>query len=400
MRGRIVAEDAWRERAAAVDAEALARQLLDWYDRHRRRMPWRALPGERADPYKVWLSEIMLQQTTVGAVGPYFARFLERFPSVEALAAASLDDVLSLWQGLGYYARARNLHRAAQVVARDLRGRFPATAAALRALPGVGDYTAAAIAAIAFGRREAAVDGNVERVLARLNALETPLPAAKPALRNLAQHLVPPSRPGDFAQALMDLGATICTPRAPRCLVCPWTAACQGRARGIAERLPRRIAKPARPVRHGVAFFLIDGDGAILLRRRPEKGLLGGMMEVPTTGWSETAPSMRQAAAVAPAPAAWRVLPGSVHHGFTHFELKLTVWAARVARRPRARGIWCPGEELATQALPTAMKKILRHALAQLQKKSGPPPSTSDAGNAKHSERRRSGRQAARVRPA
>ncbi len=357
---------------AAVSREGgpLAASLLAWYDRHRRRMPWRALPGERADPYKVWLSEIMLQQTTVAAVGPYFARFLERFPSVHALAAAKLDDILALWQGLGYYARARNLHRAAQIVAREMSGRFPDTAEALRRLPGIGDYTGAAIAAIAFGRPEAAVDGNVERVMARLHAVSIPLPAAKPALRELARRHVPEARPGDFAQALMDLGATVCTPRAPRCLVCPWSAACEARARGIAEALPRKLAKPARPVRHGVAFFLIDRNGAILLRRRPEKGLLGGMMELPSTGWAEKTPSAGEAAAAAPAPASWRVLPGTVRHGFTHFELRLTVWAARVERRPRAKGVWCPGEQLSDQALPTAMKKILRHALAEFARRS------------------------------
>jgi len=362
------------ESGANEAAATLAARLLAWYDRHRRRMPWRALPGERTDPYKVWLSEIMLQQTTVAVVGPYFARFLERFPSVEALAAAELDAILGLWQGLGYYARARNLHRAAQFVARELGGRFPDSAATLKQLPGIGDYTAAAIAAIAFDRPEAAVDGNVERVMARLHALETPLPAAKPALRAAAAQLVPEARAGDFAQALMDLGATICTPRAPRCLLCPWSDACRARARRIAEELPRRAPKAARPVRHGVAFLLVDGEGAILLRRRPEKGLLGGMMEVPSTEWRAKPPSARLAAAAAPAPATWRVLPGTVQHGFTHFALALKVWAARAARRPRAKGVWCPGEALATQALPTVMKKILRHGLAELGKKSGPPP--------------------------
>ncbi len=336
-------------------------------------MPWRALPGERPDPYKVWLSEIMLQQTTVAAVGPYFERFLARFPMVEALAAAKLDDVLGLWQGLGYYARARNLHRAAEVVARRYGGRFPDTAAALRALPGVGEYTAAAIAAIAFDRREAAVDGNVERVMARLHALEAALPAAKPALRELARSLVPEARAGDFAQALMDLGATVCTPRAPRCLLCPWADACAARTRGIAEELPRKAPQPARPLRHGVAFVLLDRTGAVLLRRRPENGLLGGMMEVPSTAWRAKAPAAREAAAAAPAPAAWRALPGHVRHGFTHFELLLAVWGAQVEKRPRAEGVWCGSDVLAAQALPTLMKKVLRHGLAQLARKSGPP---------------------------
>jgi A/G-specific adenine glycosylase len=357
----------------AADAAALASRLLDWYDRHRRRLPWRALPGERADPYRVWLSEIMLQQTTVAAVAPYFERFLARFPDVHALAAAPLDAVLGLWQGLGYYARARNLHRAAQAVVRERRGAFPDTAADLARLPGIGAYTAAAVAAIAFDRPESAVDGNVERVIARLRAVEMPLPAAKPALRSHAAALVPLRRAGDFAQALMDLGATVCTPRNPRCLLCPWTAACRARGQGAADALPRRTPKPARPMRRGVAFVLLDREGAVLLRRRPEKGLLGGMMEIPSTAWSARAPSSRLAAAAAPAPAAWRVLPGAVRHTFTHFELALSVWAARVEARPRAAGLWCPPGRLAEQALPSVMKKVLRHALARLAKKSGPP---------------------------
>ena len=265
------------------------------------------------------------------------------------------------------------MHRAAQVVAETLGGRFPGTAAELAQLPGVGPYTAAAIAAIAFGRAEAAVDGNVERVISRLYAIETPLPAAKPELQALTQALVPAARAGDFAQALMDLGATICTPRSPRCLLCPWSDLCAARQRGIADTLPRKLPKPARPMRHGVAYFLIDRNGAILLRRRAERGLLGGMMEIPSTAWRERPPSEREAAAAAPAPATWRVLPGAVLHGFTHFELTLTVWAARVATQPRVEGLWAPGERLGEHALPTAMKKIVRHALAHLGKKSGPP---------------------------
>jgi A/G-specific adenine glycosylase len=335
-------------------------------------LPWRAAPAETPDPYRVWLSEIMLQQTTVATVGPYFARFLERFPTVEAMARAELDQVLGLWQGLGYYARARNLHRAAQVVAREHRGRFPDSAAALARLPGVGAYTAAAIAAIAYGQPEAAVDGNVERVVARLHSVETPLPAAKPALRALAQALVPAARAGDFAQALMDLGATVCTPRNPRCLVCPWSADCRARLAGIAETLPKKAPKAARPVRQGVAFVLRDRDGALLLRRRPEKGLLGGMMEVPSTEWREKAPSARQTAAAAPAPATWRVLPGEVRHTITHFELVLTVWTARCAKRPRVQGVWCAGERLAEQALPTVMKKIIRHAALHARMRGAP----------------------------
>src|SRR5579885_2301985 len=272
-------------RARAALAATPADLLLAWYDRHRRVLPGRALPGERPDPYRVWLSEVMLQQTTVPAVMGYFARFLERRPDVEALAEAPLDEVLHAWQGLGYYARARNLHACARAVVARHGGAFPRDEAALRALPGIGDYTAAAIAAIAFDRRAAPVDGNVERVTARLFAIETPLPEAKPELRRLAASLVPERRAGDYAQAAMDLGATLCTPRKPRCVLCPWREECRARALGVAENLPRRRAAAARPVRRGVAFWAVREDGAVLLRRRPEAGLLGGMMEVPSTPW-------------------------------------------------------------------------------------------------------------------
>src|SRR5579872_129232 len=297
--------------------------LLAWYDRHRRDLPWRAAPGERADPYRVWLSEIMLQQTTVPAVGPYFARFVARWPDVSALAAAPLDDILHQWQGLGYYARARNLHACAGAVVARHGGRFPDDIAALRALPGIGDYTANAIAAIAFDRRAAAVDGNVERVMARLYAIETPLPAAKPELRAAAQALVPPSRAGDYAQAVMDLGATICVPQKPRCILCPWRGACRAHRAGIAERLPARLAPAAKPVRYGVAFWVVRAGGAVPLRRRPEKGLLGGMMEVPSTEWRRTAWRAAEAAVHAPCRARWTRVPDVVRHTFTHFHLEL-----------------------------------------------------------------------------
>jgi len=255
-----------------------AAALLAWYDRSARSLPWRAPPGAVADPYRVWLSEIMLQQTTVATVRGYYDRFLARWPSVEALAAAPLDEVLKAWAGLGYYARARNLHACARRVAGEMGGRFPATLESLGALPGIGPYTAAAIAAIAFDRPHAAVDGNVERVMSRLNAITEPLPAAKPALAAAAQALVPDRRPGDFAQAMMDLGATVCTPRNPRCGDCPWTDRCFARREGIAETLPRRMARKAVLTRYGAAFWIERSDGAVLLRRRPEKGLLGGMM--------------------------------------------------------------------------------------------------------------------------
>jgi A/G-specific adenine glycosylase len=343
------------------DTAALSAKILGWYDRHRRDLPWRAKPGERADPYAVWLSEIMLQQTTVATVGPYFRRFLKRWPTVGDLAAASLDEVLTEWQGLGYYARARNLYKCAQVVARDYGGKFPDAEEGLLELPGVGAYTAAAIAAIAFDRSATVVDGNVERVMARLFAEETPLPAAKPTLRDYAARLTPSERAGDYAQAVMDLGATVCTPRQPKCLLCPWNDACAARAEGVEETLPRRAAKPEKPTRRGVAFWLTrDGNEGreVLLRRRPEKGLLGGMMEVPSTPWAENFAAID---GHAPAEADWRKIDGVVKHTFTHFHLELQVVAA-CADASDVDGIWWPLDRLHEQALPTVMKKVVRHA--------------------------------------
>ncbi len=344
---------------------ASAAVILAWYDRHRRDLPWRAKPGERPDPYAVWLSEIMLQQTTVATVGPYFRRFLARWPKVEDLAAASLDQVLTEWQGLGYYARARNLHKCAGVVARDFAGRFPDTEEGLRALPGIGAYTAAAIAAIAFDRPAVVVDGNVERVMARLFAEETPLPAAKPILHDYAARLTPEKRAGDYAQAVMDLGATVCTPKSPKCLLCPWGDSCKGRAKGIAETLPRRAPKGDKPTRRGVAFWLVkegrDGP-SILLRRRPERGLLGGMMEVPSTPWETAEPV--PAVDHAPVRADWQWLDGTVKHTFTHFHLELRVLVGKAKGSAPEDGIWWPLDRLDEQALPTVMKKIVRHATA------------------------------------
>lgn len=338
-------------------------RLLAWYDVHRRRLPWRAEPDAQADPYQVWLSEVMLQQTTVAAVGAYFRSFIARWPTVEALASADLDEVLHAWQGLGYYARARNLHHCARVVTQDLGGRFPDTEEALRRLPGIGTYTAAAIAAIAFGRRAVVVDGNVERVMARLFAVEEPLPDAKRTLYELAERLTPDQRPGDYAQAVMDLGATICTPRSPKCMLCPWSEHCAGRA--IAETLPRRTPKAERPTRRGVAFWITRPDGAVLLRRRPEKGLLGGMIEIPSTVWREgELPAALAARREAPLPALnWRLLPGTVQHTFTHFHLEIAVLAGRVGRTAAPEALWSHPDDLGGQALPTVMKKIARHAL-------------------------------------
>jgi A/G-specific adenine glycosylase len=337
-----------------------AADLLRWYDRHRRRMPWRALPGQPPDPYRVWLSEVMLQQTTVAAVIPYYERFVSRFPTVQALAEAPLDDVLAAWAGLGYYARARNLHACARAVA--ALGGFPRDRAGLLSLPGIGPYTATAIAAIAYDSPGIPVDGNVERVAARLFAIEAPLPGAKPALHAAAARLGEDpdaaARPSDYAQALFDLGATVCTPAAPTCAICPWTAPCAGRAAGIAASLPRRAAKPVRPRRHGVHFWLTDGR-SVALRRRPPTGLLGGMEELPGTPWRAEPWRWDEAKAHAPAVAAWRPA-GEVRHVFTHFELLITLYAAELAAIPPglARGL----AELEQAALPSVMRKCVAMA--------------------------------------
>ena len=334
--------------------------LLDWYDVNARDLPWRAKPGVRPDPYHVWLSEIMLQQTTVAAVKGYFEKFLSVWPSVQTLAAAPRDDVLKAWAGLGYYARARNLHDCAKIIADRHGGRFPESVAGLEALPGIGPYTAGAIAAIAFGKAHAAVDGNVERVISRLYALETPLPDSKPEIRVRTQALVPAGRAGDFAQALMDLGATLCTPKSPQCHICPWTEQCAARQAGIAETLPRRRPKQARPTRYGTAFWIERGDGAVLLRRRPDKGLLGGMMEVPSTPWMETAPGKPETHA--PVRARWRKLNGKVTHTFTHFHLELSVLKAVAVENielPAGDYRWVSRDDLAGEALPTVMRKVI-----------------------------------------
>jgi A/G-specific adenine glycosylase len=340
--------------------------LLAWYDRHRRRLPWRAPPGRRADPYAVWLSEVMLQQTTVAAVGPYFSRFLERFPTVGALAAAPLDDVLKLWAGLGYYSRARNLHACAAAVVARHGGRFPAEPAALRDLPGIGAYTAAAVAAIAFDRPVVPMDGNVERVLARWFAIEQPLPAAKPLLQNLADALASADRPGDFAQALMDLGATLCSPKRPACALCPWTAGCRARALGRQESFPVKAGKKERPQRFGTAFVVVRADGAVLLRTRIPSGLLGGMTEVPTSEWGAE-PS---ADAASPLVAAFRPR-GMVRHVFTHFALELDVLRADVPMvTPAPPGCrFVAAKELGGEALPTLFRKVLAAGLGDDVKK-------------------------------
>jgi len=351
--------------------------LLDWYDRHRRVLPWRAPPGRRSDPYRVWLSEIMLQQTTVKAVGPYYARFLALWPNVHALASAPLDDVLKAWAGLGYYARARNLHACARAVVERHHGRFPDSEAELRTLPGIGAYTAAAIAAIAFDARATPVDGNIERVIARLYAIDAPLPVAKPEIFHLASALTPARRAGDFAQAMMDLGATICSPRRPACALCPWNQSCMAHARGDTETLPRCLPKREGTLRRGAAFVVRRADGFLLVRTRPAKGLLGGMTEVPTTQWLE---DFDEGSALAGAPrfstrgksAAWRRVPGMVRHTFTHFPLELEVYMAGLPVNTQApAGMrWIALADIGGEALPTLMRKVVAHAEKEIAKAS------------------------------
>ncbi|MGQ0673029.1 MAG: A/G-specific adenine glycosylase [Hyphomicrobium sp.] len=346
--------------------------LLDWYDVERRELPWRATAPRRADPYRVWLSEIMLQQTTVKAVIPYYLRFLARWPDVGALAASELEDVLSEWAGLGYYSRARNLHTCARQVVAQHGGRFPRSERELLALPGIGPYTAAAIVAIAFGEPATPVDGNIERVVARLFAVRQPMPAAKAEIRRLAATLTPDNRPGDFAQAMMDLGAAVCTPKRPSCLMCPLQTDCHAHAKGIEAALPVRRTKAERPARFGVAFLVLREDGHVLLRQRPEAGLLGGMLEVPSTDWLSDWPRPDHALGAAPVKASWWSVPDSVSHTFTHFRLELMVYRAIVpveatltfwAEPERCR--WVARRDLDRAALPSVMRKVIAHALQE-----------------------------------
>ena len=339
----------------------LAAKLLVWYDKNRRVLPWRALRGVKPDPYQVWLSEIMLQQTTVAAVGPYFRKFVTRWPTVQALAKTKLDDVMRLWAGLGYYRRARALHETAQIICREFGGAFPATECELRALPGCGPYTAAAIAAIAFDQRANVVDGNIERIMARFFAVKTPMPTARPKLRILAGTLLPEAHYGDYAQALMDLGAMICTPRNPKCGLCPWAAVCVGREKGIMETLPRRQRKKAKPVRRAIAFYLTNKQGAVLLRKRPAKGLLAGMMEIPASEWRVgPMPKLSSVRGQAPAKARWKLLPGTIRHTFSHFNLELRA-AVATSSSPCA-GRWVKPGRMKHEALPSVMSKIIVHA--------------------------------------
>jgi A/G-specific adenine glycosylase len=346
---------------------APAKKLLAWYDDHARDLPWRVSPrdrtkGVRPDPYRVWLSEIMLQQTTVAAVRDYFHAFTERWPTIAALAAAPEDDILKAWAGLGYYSRARNLKKCADRVMAEHGGEFPADLHALRDLPGIGDYTSAAIAAIAFDVPAPVVDGNVERVIARLNAIDTPLPKAKPAIKAAVAAMLDPGRPGDFAQATMDLGATICTPKRPACLHCPLRQGCAALDNGDPERFPVKAPKKDKPLRVGAVFVLVNDEGAVLLEKRAGTGLLAGMTQVPTTGWTARHDGETDTDAAPVTGLRWRQC-GQVRHVFTHFALDLTVWLAS-ANRPAHDGRWWSGpSELAGEALPTVMKKAIACAL-------------------------------------
>jgi A/G-specific adenine glycosylase len=372
-----------RKKKETVDpASARPALLLAWYDRHRRVLPWRPLSGEHADAYRVWLSEIMLQQTGAKTVGPYFEKFVARWPDVAALGRASLDDVLRMWAGLGYYSRARNLHACAVTVLRDHGGAFPDTEQGLRALPGIGPYTAAAIAAIAFGARTMPVDGNIERVVSRLFAIEKPLPRAKPLIQQLATTLLGAARAGDSAQALMDLGASICTPKKPACALCPLNQDCVARAGGDQESYPRKAPKKTGALRLGAAFVVTRGD-QLLVRTRPEKGLLGGMTEVPGSHWlagQEDTAALKQAPVVRGI-ARWHREAGVVSHVFTHFPLELVVYTAIVAARTAApAGMrWVPIATLKDEALPSVMRKVIAHGLGR----SAAPYPGMDGGNAR-----------------
>lgn len=351
-------DQARADRGAGFDPEAIAPLLLQWYDAHARRLPWRKLPDEgMQDPYRVWLSEVMLQQTTVAAVGPYFERFTQRWPTVDDLAAADDADVMAAWAGLGYYARARNLLACARAVA-GRGGVFPDSEEGLRQLPGLGEYTAAAVAAIAFGRRAVVVDANVERVVARLFAIDEPLPAGKAAIRFSAGQVTPEARAGDFAQAMMDLGATICTARSPRCVLCPLRTHCRGLVEGSPERLPIKAAKKAKPVRAGRAYW-IEREGRVLLVRRPGRGMLGGMRALPDDGWSAKGDGVHALAGE------WRE-GGMVRHGFTHFDLELQLMLCLPSQAVNLpEGEWWPVEEIQAAGLPTVFAKAARLAIAE-----------------------------------
>jgi A/G-specific adenine glycosylase len=347
--------------------------VLAWYDQHRRSLPWRAEEETSADPYAVWLSEIMLQQTTVATVRTRFEAFIRRWPTVADLAQASLDEILVQWQGLGYYARARNLHKCAVVIWREHHGVFPAELDELLALPGIGPYTAAAIAAIAFDRPVVPVDGNIERIVARLFSISAPLPGAKPQIAKKAGLLTEETRPGDFAQALMDLGAAICRPKAPHCQHCPLQHLCSAAAGGDPSAFPAKTSKPSRPHRRGTIFWLQNDASQVLLQKRPSLGLLGGMTEFPSTNWQVGPwPGPDEISAAAPLQTDWRETAGYVEHTFTHFKLSLRAQVGHAEGPLPSEMFWVHPDDLAEHALPTVMKKVAHHVLAERLRGTGP----------------------------
>jgi A/G-specific adenine glycosylase len=349
----------------SISKKPLQKQLLMWFSKHQRVMAWRALKGRTPDPYHVWLSEIMLQQTTVATVGPYFEKFIAKWPTVKKLAAAKLDDVLTAWAGLGYYARARNLHKCAQVIAKEYGGKFPSSQEELIKLPGIGPYTAAAISSIAFNQPAVAVDGNVERVVSRFFAIKEPLPQSKQALRDHAAKLANGnSHPGDFTQAFMELGATVCTPRKPKCTLCPWQETCRARKFGIAEELPRKTAKAANPVRHGKVFWIRKKSGEFLIEKRTAKGLYEGMYQLPTTEWIQDNAAAKKLKHPYARQLRFTPLKATVRHSFTHFDLVLDIWTATSASNFKAsRGKFVSTTEAEAYALPTLMQKVVKLCL-------------------------------------
>lgn len=349
------------KKSKSINNKLLETNLLQWYDTHQRVLPWRSVPGHTPNPYQVWLSEIMLQQTTVATVKNYFARFVQRWPTIEELAQATLDDIFHVWQGLGYYSRARNLHTCAQILAHNYKGLIPSDEKILLSLPGIGPYTAAAIAAIAYNQPTIPVDGNIVRVFSRLLCLTTPLPSLKKEIHSLVKNIIPPHRSGDFAQALMDLGATICRPRNPNCEMCPLQTICKGYIQEIAQDLPVPAPKEIKPRRYGIAFWVDNKDQEILLEKRPLTGLLAGLIGLPTTAWREKPWDLSDEELLSYAPKGvetWEPLPKRVSHTFTHFHLELQILKGRCTHP--ISGIWSPLENLKSHALPTVMKKVIR----------------------------------------
>jgi len=351
-------------KAGKRDVGAFRRSLLAWYDRHRRVLPWRAGQGETPDPYNIWLSEIMLQQTVVAAVIPYFLKFVDKWPTVHDLAAASQDEVMEAWAGLGYYSRARNLHKCANIVATEHNGIFPADQSALKKLPGIGDYTSAAITAIAFGRPATVIDGNVDRVIARYFAITEPLPPGKAAIREHAGMLAEgrADRPGDFAQAMMDLGATICTPKSPKCMLCPLNDGCEGYAAGLHEQLPYKLEKAAKPQKYGFIYWVKNESGQVLFERRGEKGMLAGTLGLPVINWESEKALLSHPSPVAEL-GGIQETPAIIYHSFTHFDLKLTGYMIDYKGKnsfKQGPWLWVSQKDIQNLGLPTLFKKFVR----------------------------------------